>query len=71
MQHDDIDIDELLASRGLRLTRQRRHLAGLLFKDSDRHVTAEMLAREAKQKKRSRTVSGLATVYNTLHQFCR
>ncbi len=68
MQHDDDHIDELLASRGLRLTRQRRQLAGLLFRDGDRHVTAEMLAREAKLN--GIRVS-LATVYNTLHQFTR
>jgi Fur family iron response transcriptional regulator len=51
---------------GLRPTRQRVELAGVLFKGPDRHVTAESLYEEA---------SGLglrislATVYNTLHQF--
>jgi Fur family iron response transcriptional regulator len=55
-----------LRAAGLRPTRQRVELAGLLFRDCDRHVTAESLHDE---------VSGagvkvsLATVYNTLHQF--
>lgn len=55
-----------LRHAGLRPTRQRVELASLLFKDCDRHVTAESLHDE---------VSGagmkvsLATVYNTLHQF--
>ena len=55
-----------LRAAGLRPTRQRVELAGLLFRDCDRHVTAETLHDE---------VSGagvkvsLATVYNTLHQF--
>jgi Fur family iron response transcriptional regulator len=51
---------------GLRPTRQRVDLAGVLFKGMDRHVTAESLHEE---------VTGLglkislATIYNTLHQF--
>jgi Fur family iron response transcriptional regulator len=51
---------------GLRPTRQRVELAGLLFKDCDRHVTAENLHDEV--TKAGVKVS-LATVYNTLHQF--
>ena len=52
---------------GLRPTRQRLALAGLLFRNSDdRHVTAEALHEEA--AKAGVRVS-LATVYNTLHQF--
>lgn len=55
-----------LRHAGLRPTRQRVELAGLLFKDCDRHVTAESLHDEV-------TGAGmkvsLATVYNTLHQF--
>ena len=51
---------------GLRPTRQRVELAGLLFKDHDRHVTAEGLHDEI--GKAGVKVS-LATVYNTLHQF--
>ena len=51
---------------GLRPTRQRIALAGLLFREHDRHVTAEALHEEA--AKAGVRVS-LATVYNTLHQF--
>ncbi|HKX65234.1 MAG TPA: Fur family transcriptional regulator, partial [Rhizomicrobium sp.] len=51
---------------GLRPTRQRVELAGLLFDDCDRHVTAESLHDEI--TKAGMKVS-LATVYNTLHQF--
>ena len=51
---------------GLRPTRQRVALAGLLFREHDRHVTAESLHDEA--AKAGVRVS-LATVYNTLHQF--
>jgi Fur family iron response transcriptional regulator len=55
-----------LRAAGLRPTRQRVELAGLLFRDCDRHVTAENLHDEV-------TGAGvkvsLATVYNTLHQF--
>jgi Fur family transcriptional regulator, iron response regulator len=55
-----------LRAAGLRPTRQRVELAGLLFRDCDRHVTAESLHDEV-------TGAGvkvsLATVYNTLHQF--
>jgi len=55
-----------LRQAGLRPTRQRVELAGILFKDDDRHVTAESLHEEV-------TAAGvkvsLATVYNTLHQF--
>jgi Fur family iron response transcriptional regulator len=55
-----------LRHAGLRPTRQRVELAGLLFKDCDRHVTAESLHDEI--TKAGVKVS-LATVYNTLHQF--
>ncbi len=51
----------------LRPTRQRMALAKLLFDGGDQHITAEQLhvmAREAAVK------VSLATVYNTLHQFC-
>jgi Fur family iron response transcriptional regulator len=51
---------------GLRPTRQRLELAGFLFHDGDRHLTAEGLHAEA--QKLGIKVS-LATVYNTLHQF--
>jgi Fur family transcriptional regulator, iron response regulator len=57
---------ERLRKAGLRPTRQRVELAGILFKGQDRHVTAESLHEEvtALDLKIS-----LATVYNTLHQF--
>src|SRR5471032_3218069 len=55
-----------LRHAALRPTRQRVELAGLLFKDCDRHVTAENLHGEV--TKAGVKVS-LATVYNTLHQF--
>lgn len=65
-QSADQDVSQLLCTAGLRPTRQRLALGGLLFGGDDRHVTAEQLHAE---------VSGvgehvsLATVYNTLHQF--
>jgi Fur family transcriptional regulator, iron response regulator len=55
-----------LRHAGLRPTRQRVELATLLFKDHDRHVTAESLHDEIT---RSGVKVSLATVYNTLHQF--
>ena len=63
-----MSVAELLRGFGLRPTRQRLTLGGLLFSAADRHVTAEQLHAE---------VAGLgehvslATVYNTLHQFKR
>lgn len=68
MRRTNDHLDDLLTARGLRLTRQRRQLAGLLFTGNDRHVTAEMLKREAASQ--GIRVS-LATVYNTLHHFTR
>ncbi len=64
--HSPVDLQHLLRRAGLRPTRQRLALGGLLFGCGDRHVSAEQLHAE---------VSGLgehvslATVYNTLHQF--
>ena len=55
-----------LREAGLRPTRQRNELADLLFKEGNRHLTAETLHAEAVSK--GIRVS-LATVYNTLHQF--
>ena len=55
-----------LRQAGLRPTRQRVELAGLLFGDCDRHVTAESLHDEIAK---SGVKVSLATVYNTLHQF--
>ena len=55
-----------LRQTGLRPTRQRNELANLLFRNGDRHLTAEILHAEALAE--GIKVS-LATVYNTLHQF--
>ena len=59
---------EQIRSAGLCPTRQRIALAKLLFQGEDRHVTAEILYKEAKSEK---TKISLATVYNTLHQFTK
>lgn len=57
-----------LARGGLRPTRQRLALAGLLVGDGqDRHVTAEGLYAAAG---RAGEKVSLATVYNTLRAFC-
>ena len=66
MAHRASEQTERLRKAGLRPTRQRLALAGILFGRGDRHVTAESLHEEA--------VAGgvrvsLATVYNTMHQF--
>ncbi|HEY2071017.1 MAG TPA: Fur family transcriptional regulator [Rhizomicrobium sp.] len=55
-----------LKEAGLRPTRQRIALAGLLFRHGDRHLTAESLHEEAG---RAGHGLSLATVYNTLNQF--
>ncbi len=60
------DIIERLRHAGLRPTRQRIALAGLMFTGEDRHVSAEILHGEAVTAK---IPVSLATVYNTLHQF--
>ena len=57
---------ERLRKVGLRPTRQRLALAGLLFAHGDRHVTAETLHEEAVA---AGVRVSLATVYNTMHQF--
>lgn len=62
----DTSLIGLLKDAGLRPTRQRVALGGLLFTGVDRHVSAEALHDEA--QKSGYDVS-LATVYNTLHQF--
>ncbi len=56
----------LLRRSGLRPTRQRVALAGLLFSSGDRHVSAEKVYEEAVG---ARIQVSLATVYNTLNQF--
>jgi len=59
-------IEAKLREAGLRPTRQRLDLARLLFREGDRHVTAEVLHGEALANNIS---VSLATVYNTLKQF--
>jgi len=61
-----LEIRGMLRQSGLRPTRQRMALAGLLYAKGNRHVSAEGLHEEAMA--RNVPVS-LATVYNTLHQF--
>ncbi len=61
------DYDSWLREAGLRPTRQRKALAELLFGKGDRHVSAEVLYEEARA---AGVPLSLATVYNTLHQFC-
>lgn len=55
----------MLRDAGLRATAQRMALCSILFADSDRHVTAEMLYREGAGANASYS---LATIYNTLHK---
>lgn len=57
---------ERLREAGLRPTRQRLELAGLLFVGDDRHLSAENLHAQARD---AGIRVSLATVYNTLHQF--
>jgi Fur family iron response transcriptional regulator len=57
---------ERLRRVGLRPTKQRLALAGLLFGHGDRHATAEQLHEEAVA---AGVAVSLATVYNTMHQF--
>jgi len=55
-----------LRTAGLRPTRQRIELVGLLFAGGHRHLTAESLHADAVA---AGVQVSLATVYNTLHQF--
>lgn len=59
-------VHDLLRAAGLRPTRQRTALGGLLFRRGHRHVTADDLHQEAT---RAGAYLALATVYNTLNQF--
>lgn len=64
-----LEVANWLKGGGLRPTRQRLALAGLLVGDDlNRHVTAEGLFAEARG---SGEKVSLATVYNTLRAFCR
>ena len=57
---------ERLRAHGLRPTRQRLDLVGVLFSQGDRHVSAEQVYSEALA---AGAKVSLATVYNTLNQF--
>jgi Fur family iron response transcriptional regulator len=57
---------DIVARSGLRPTRQRIELAGVLFSNGCRHLTAEGLHAEAA---RAGVRVSLATVYNTLNAF--
>lgn len=56
----------MLRKSGLRPTRQRMSLAGILYAHGHRHISAESLQAEAIAEK---VPVSLATIYNTLHQF--
>jgi Fur family iron response transcriptional regulator len=66
MAEANTDTEARLRHSGLRPTRQRVALAGLLFAKGDRHLTVEELHEEAVT---AGVPVSLATVYNTLHQF--
>jgi Fur family transcriptional regulator, iron response regulator len=66
MQKDLVHLNDLFREAGLRPTRQRLALADLLYKNGDRHVTAEKLHSETLQQG---IKMSLATIYNNLHQF--
>ena len=61
-----VDAVGRLRAAGLRPTRQRVELVGLLYAEGHRHMTAETLHGEAQA---TGIQVSLATVYNTLHQF--
>jgi Fur family transcriptional regulator, iron response regulator len=50
----------------IRMTRQRLQLGVLIFRDHPRHITADMLFKEAQETNLNLS---LATVYNTLNHF--
>jgi len=68
MNTNDSNVDTLrmLAQRGIRPTKIRKAIAGLLFDGHDKHVTVDDvidMARLAEVK------TSVASVYNTLNQF--
>ena len=66
LQEVSLDAAQRLRAAGLRPTRQRVELVGLLFGGGHRHMTAESLHGESLA---AGVQVSLATVYNTLHQF--
>ena len=67
LMEDDSNISELLAARGIRLTRQREKILAILLQQRD-HPTASEVYERAKQKMPS---ISLATVYNSLEALAR
>ncbi len=65
-QQRTVRVRSLLTRYGLRATRQRLGLAELLFGKGERHVTADLLAAEARE---ARIFASLATIYNVLNLF--
>ena len=61
-----LEIRAMLRESGLRPTRQRMALAGILYGKGNRHISAEGLHEEAMTAK---VPVSLATVYNTLNHF--
>ncbi len=66
VQESHMDMLKLLGSKGIRPTKIRKAIAGLLFDGHDKHVTVDDvidMARLAEVK------TSVASVYNTLNQF--
>ena len=59
---------KILRANDLRPTKQRVLIGDYLFDGIDKHVTAESLFKKLLNEKRG---VSLATVYNTLHEFCK
>jgi Fur family iron response transcriptional regulator len=66
LELDRVQTAARLKAAGLRPTRQRIALIGLLFRRGHRHLSAETLHEEAAA---GGIDVSLATIYNTLHQF--
>jgi len=66
VREEGVEAVARLRAAGLRPTRQRLELVGLLFSGGHRHMTAESLHADAMA---AGVQVSLATVYNTLHQF--
>jgi Fe2+ or Zn2+ uptake regulation protein len=62
-----IEVSNLLAARGIRLTRQRKEIFGILLRQRDHPTAADVYARA---KQHMPTIS-LATVYNGLEALVR
>ncbi|MDA9189850.1 transcriptional repressor [Alphaproteobacteria bacterium] len=62
----DVHIIQILKDAGLRPTRQRIFIGGLLFGQEHRHVSADILHIQISTLGQK---MALATIYNCLHQF--